>query len=176
MRSARDRFTGTFSADGEVIRGHWEQRDDDSGWQPWMDITLTRQGAARALAGAAEAEIRPMLDEWSDAIQKRDLERVLANHAEDVVLFDVPPPQQLRGLDAYRDSFAGFLPWLGDSGVWELDELNVVAGADVAYAHCLVRCQGTGQADVLDVRVTFGLIRRADRWLITHEHHSVPSP
>lgn len=42
MRSASDRFTGTFSDDGNTIAGHWEQLDDDQRWQPWMQITLTR--------------------------------------------------------------------------------------------------------------------------------------
>jgi hypothetical protein len=43
MHSRRDRFTGTFSDDGDTITGHWELLGDDSRWRPWMDITLTRQ-------------------------------------------------------------------------------------------------------------------------------------
>jgi hypothetical protein len=43
MRSARDRFTGSFNDDLSVITGHWEALDDDSNWQPWMDITLTKE-------------------------------------------------------------------------------------------------------------------------------------
>ncbi len=42
MRSEANRFTGTFSDDGNVIAGHWELRDD-SNWQPWMEITLSKQ-------------------------------------------------------------------------------------------------------------------------------------
>jgi hypothetical protein len=45
MRSKRDRFTGTFNAERNVITGHWDALDDDSNWQPWMDITLTREGS-----------------------------------------------------------------------------------------------------------------------------------
>ena len=43
MRSAANRFTGTFSDDGNTITGHWEAVDGESNWRPWMDITLTRQ-------------------------------------------------------------------------------------------------------------------------------------
>jgi Protein of unknown function (DUF1579) len=43
MRSTKDRFTGTFNDERNVITGHWDALDDDSTWQPWMDITLTRQ-------------------------------------------------------------------------------------------------------------------------------------
>ena len=41
MRSALDRFTGTFSEDGDTIDGRWERRDDGA-WRPWMRITLTK--------------------------------------------------------------------------------------------------------------------------------------
>jgi hypothetical protein len=43
MRSESNRFTGTFSDDGNTITGHWELLGDDSNWRPWMDITLTKQ-------------------------------------------------------------------------------------------------------------------------------------
>ena len=43
MRSASDRFTGTFSDDRETITGHWEQLADSRSWRPWMEVTLTRQ-------------------------------------------------------------------------------------------------------------------------------------
>jgi hypothetical protein len=42
MRSATDRFAGTFSDDRNTISGHWERLDDEQNWQPWMDVTLTR--------------------------------------------------------------------------------------------------------------------------------------
>lgn len=41
MTSRRDRGTGTFSTDGDVIDGHWELLDGRS-WRTWMEITLTR--------------------------------------------------------------------------------------------------------------------------------------
>jgi hypothetical protein len=44
MRSKTTRFTGVFNEDGNVITGHWELLQDGPDWQPWMDITLTKQG------------------------------------------------------------------------------------------------------------------------------------
>jgi len=32
-----------FSDDGNTIVGHWESLDDDSGWRPRMDVTLTKE-------------------------------------------------------------------------------------------------------------------------------------
>jgi hypothetical protein len=45
MQSETTRFTGRFSEDGSVITGHWELQDNRGDWQPWMDITLTRQAS-----------------------------------------------------------------------------------------------------------------------------------
>jgi Protein of unknown function (DUF1579) len=45
MRSEKDRFTGTFNDERNMITGHWDALDDDSNWQPWMDITLTKQAS-----------------------------------------------------------------------------------------------------------------------------------
>jgi Protein of unknown function (DUF1579) len=46
MCSARDRFTGTFNEERDLITGHWDALDDDSEWQPWMDITLTKEASS----------------------------------------------------------------------------------------------------------------------------------
>jgi hypothetical protein len=42
MQSKKDRFTGVFSENRDVITGHWELLDEDGHWQPWMDVTLTK--------------------------------------------------------------------------------------------------------------------------------------
>jgi hypothetical protein len=43
MVSERNRFRGIFNAQRDVITGHWDAVDDDSTWQSWMDITLSKQ-------------------------------------------------------------------------------------------------------------------------------------
>jgi ketosteroid isomerase-like protein len=63
--------------------------------------------------------------------------------------------------------------------VFEIVELDVTAGNDVAYAWALLRC---GKSDELAkdpdnrLRMTIGMRKQAGRWLVTHEHHSFPSP
>jgi hypothetical protein len=48
MASTKDQFTGTFNDERNVITGRWDALDDDSHWQPWMDITLTREASQAA--------------------------------------------------------------------------------------------------------------------------------
>jgi ketosteroid isomerase-like protein len=43
----------------------------------------------------------PELERWAGAVAAADRQGLVAAHAEDVVLFDVPPLVQVRSLDAY---------------------------------------------------------------------------
>ncbi|GIJ78648.1 conserved hypothetical protein [Micromonospora phaseoli] len=125
-----------------------------------------------------EEQIRALIERWATAVHDGDLSTVLADHDEDIVMFDVPPPQQgVRGLAAYRESWPPFLRWQAQGASFEIESLDVTAGDDVAYAYALLRC-GTKEdfADDPDrrLRLTLGLRRRDGRWVVTHEHHSFP--
>jgi uncharacterized protein (TIGR02246 family) len=122
--------------------------------------------------------IRELIERWARAVHAGDLDGVLADHAADIVMFDVPPPDDgVRGIDAYRDCWPPFFEWQRQGAVFDLVELDVVAGADVAYAHALLRC-GTPEELAKEpdrrLRLTLGLRREAGRWVVAHEHHSFP--
>lgn len=125
-----------------------------------------------------EEQIRVLIERWTEAVHGGDLTAVLACHAEDIVMFDVPPPHQgVRGLDAYRKTWPPFFRWQAGGASFEIESLDVTAGDDVAFAYALLRC-GTEQdfADDPDnrLRVTFGLRKQDGRWVVAHEHHSFP--
>ena len=122
--------------------------------------------------------IRELIERWARAVHAGDLDGVLADHAADIVMFDVPPPDDgVRGIDAYRDCWPPLFEWQRQGAVFDLVELDVVAGADVAYAHALLRC-GTPEELAKEpdrrLRLTLGLRREAGRWVVAHEHHSFP--
>jgi uncharacterized protein (TIGR02246 family) len=123
-------------------------------------------------------EIRDLIVGWVNGVRDRDLAAVLARHDPDVVMFDVPPPYRgIRGIDQYRESWAPFFEWLNQGAAFELVELDVVAGAYVAFAYALLRCGTPADFDANPdnrLRVTIGLRKRDDRWVVTHEHHSFP--
>ena len=123
-----------------------------------------------------EQRIRDLIKRWAVAVHDGDLPTVLADHAPDIVMFDVPPPERgVRGIDAYRDTWPGFFEWRASGAVFEIESLDVTAGTDVAFAFALLRC-GTPADFERDpeqrLRLTIGLRRMANRWVITHEHHS----
>jgi ketosteroid isomerase-like protein len=52
-----------------------------------------------------EQAIRDLIVRWAEAVHNGDLDEVLADHADDIVMFDVPPPEEgVRGMDAYRQT------------------------------------------------------------------------
>lgn len=123
-------------------------------------------------------DVRKLIEGWAEAVHSGDMSGVLADHSEDIVMFDVPPPQDgVRGIDAYRETWPGFFEWQAQGAMFEIVSLDVTAGSDVAFAHALLRC-GTPQelADKPDnrLRLTLGLRKEDGRWVVTHEHHSFP--
>lgn len=126
-----------------------------------------------------EDEIRELLVRWAAAAHSGDLDAVLADHAADIVMFDVPPPfAGVRGIDAYRDTWPGFFRWQASGAVFEIESLDVTAGGDVAFAYALLRC-GTPEDFARNpdnrLRLTIGLRKQEGHWVVTHEHHSFPS-
>ncbi|MFI2433478.1 YybH family protein [Streptomyces sp. NPDC018693] len=125
-----------------------------------------------------ETQIRTLITRWADAVHRGDLDGVLAGHAEDLVMYDVPPPHEgIHGLAAYRALWPPFFAWQATGAGFEIDTLDVTAGAHVAYAHALLRCgspEELAEHPTVRLRLTFGLRKERGHWLIAHEHHSFP--
>ena len=105
------------------------------------------------------------------------MEGILAHHADDIIMFDVPPPFQSAVIAAYRDTWQTFFKYT-KPGVFNFHSLNVIAGEDLALAVATMWCEDNSDGkgfQHLDFRLTIGLRKIEGRWLIVHEHHSVPA-
>jgi uncharacterized protein (TIGR02246 family) len=123
-----------------------------------------------------EAAIRRLIERWAAAVHDGDLGSVLDAHADDIVMFDVPPPHDgVRGIDAYRETWPSFFEWQRQGACFQIVDLDVTAGSDVAFGHALLRC-GTEEEFAEDpdrrLRLTIGLRKENGRWMVAHEHHS----
>ncbi len=120
------------------------------------------------------AQVRALLDSWTRAVRARELDAVLAHHAPDIVMFDVPPPEEWRGMDRYRESWELFFRHFPTSGgAFEIEQMQIHTDGDLACAYGLLRCGSQG--DTFLVRLTVCLRRIQGAWTIVHEHHSVPA-
>jgi uncharacterized protein (TIGR02246 family) len=126
----------------------------------------------------AATEIRALIEGWVRAVRARDIDGVVVRHTDDVVMFDVPAPVSVRGLQAYRATWPQFFDWQRQSdGTFEIASMEVTAGEDVAFVTALLRCAAKADLardDTPKLRLTVGLRKEPDGWKIAHEHHSFP--
>jgi ketosteroid isomerase-like protein len=116
-----------------------------------------------------EIEIRELIENWTKAIRARDMEGILANHSNDIVMFDVPVPMQSKGIDEYKATWEFFFRFnKGGENSFRLTELKIFSGEDTAFAHSLIKLFD------FTCRLTMGFKKINGKWMIVHEHHSAP--
>jgi ketosteroid isomerase-like protein len=52
-----------------------------------------------------DAQIRERLESLAQAIRAKDINALVAHYATGIVTFDLRPPLQVQGVDAYRKNF-----------------------------------------------------------------------
>jgi ketosteroid isomerase-like protein len=124
-----------------------------------------------------EAAISRQVKKIVEGIRTKDLEGLKQLYAANVVSFDVEPPLQHVGIEAKLKNWAKVFTFFRDVD-YEVRDLAVTVGDDVAFGHAFGRLSGTlkdGTATSgMWVRGTF-CFRKLDRnWLIVHDQASVP--
>jgi uncharacterized protein (TIGR02246 family) len=124
-----------------------------------------------------EAQIRALIDDRVKAVRARDVNASTSSLVPDVLSFDVVNPLQNIGSDALRkraeEWFSSFQGTIG----YEIRDLSIAAGVDVAFSHGLSHVSGTKtDGGKLDMwwRTTVCYRKFDGKWMVTHEHHSVP--
>jgi uncharacterized protein (TIGR02246 family) len=125
-----------------------------------------------------EAQIRQLMENWADALKARDVDKMMANYAPDVLVFGFAPPLELRGADQYRKNWIDFFNALEGRIGYETRDLEIITQGDVAFSHFLNRInakmKGSDDGDGHWMRVTVCFRKIGGRWLVTHEHVSCP--
>ena len=129
------------------------------------------------MGNGEEAGIRRHIETLVERITAKDLEGLKQLYASDVVSFDIDPPLQHVGLAAKLANWARVFEFF-DQVAYEVRDLTVVAGEDVAFGYGFGRLRGTLRNGVTPfgmwVRVTYGLQKIDGAWTITHDQVSVP--
>ncbi|WP_433593608.1 YybH family protein [Nocardia sp. CA-145437] len=124
-----------------------------------------------------EAAIRGQIDSVMKALHAGDLEAIRHAYTPDVISFDVEPPLQHVGIEAKLANWAKVFQFF-ESVTYEIRDLTLTIGDDVAYGHAFARLSGTtNSGDRIPgmwVRVTYGLRKLDNTWLIAHDQVSVP--
>jgi uncharacterized protein (TIGR02246 family) len=125
----------------------------------------------------AEAQICKLMDKWAEALRAKDIKGLMSHYAADILTFDIAPPLQYRGAEAYRKNWEDWFPTFRGPIGYEIRDVRITASDDVAFCHSLNRISGTrtnGEATDVWVRATVGFRKIDGKWTVTHEHVSVP--
>ena len=132
----------------------------------------TQQSTARD-----EAQIWQLIEQWGQALYAKDLTTLMSYYAPDILTFDILPPLQYQGVDAYRKNFEAWFAAVQGPIEYETRDLRIMIGEEVTFCHSLNRVRSTritGETTETWVRVTVGFHKIEGTWWITREHVSVP--
>jgi ketosteroid isomerase-like protein len=127
--------------------------------------------------GSTEAEITALFESRAEAIRTKDIDRLMSLYSPDIVYFDVVPPLRYAGSETLRSRFSHWFDGWRSSIGQETRDLSIMVSGEVAAAHMLIRASGVlknGQEVGYWLRASNFCRRSTNRWLITHEHVSLP--
>jgi len=126
---------------------------------------------------ADEAAIRRQIEGIVEGLRLKDLESLRRRYAKDVISFDIDPPLQHVGVDAKLRNWAKVFAFF-DTVSYEVRDLTLTVGEDLAFGHAFARLSGTSAAGAelggMWVRVTYCFRKIDGTWLIAHDQVSVP--
>jgi uncharacterized protein (TIGR02246 family) len=143
----------------------------------FSSLTMRAQ-PENASSGTAEAEIRAWLNRWKQAFMEKNLDAIMALYADDVVAYDIVPPLQYVGKEAYRKDYESFLAQYEGNLHVEVKDLHIGGSGDLGYATGLELIGGTlknGQKSEVWLRFTSLHRKLNGKWLDFHDHVSVPT-
>jgi ketosteroid isomerase-like protein len=124
-----------------------------------------------------EAQIRHRIESWARALRTKKLDELMSHYAQDILVFDLAPPLQYVGIDAYRSNFEEWLLSFQGSIGYEIRDLSITTGDNVAFSRSLNRISGrrtNGEQTDVWVRATVCFRKIDGKWKVVHEHVSVP--
>jgi uncharacterized protein (TIGR02246 family) len=131
----------------------------------------------RATKLTPEAEIRALVDNWLKAVLAQDVNGIMSYYAPNIRAFDAILQLQFKGKEAYTKHWEACLAMCPGPGIFEIHDLEIIAGEDVAFGHWLTRCGPTaedGEDKARWMRVTVGYRKTNGKWSVVHEHWSAP--
>ncbi|MEV4167581.1 YybH family protein [Nonomuraea dietziae] len=124
-----------------------------------------------------DSDVRALLESRVDVSQAKDIDRLMSHYSSDIVYYDAVAPLQFVGAEEVRRNFVRWFDGYDGPISLETRDLTIAASGDVAFAHMLHLDSGkrtNGLQSAIWVRSTVCCRRSGGKWLITHEHISLP--
>ncbi len=146
-------------------------------------MALSSPGQKRKSKGGAkssdEAQIRALEQSFSDAVKDRNVDKIMEvfQPGEKLVVFDLVPPREYVGWDVYKNDWQRFLDTFDGPITFDVNDLSITADGNMAYTrgfpHVAGKMKDGKTADYI-ARFTHVYRKINGKWLIVHEHVSVP--
>jgi len=120
-----------------------------------------------------ETEIRRLVEDQQRAVCAKDIDAIMVHYAGEFAVFNVKPPFQIRDAKEWRQVWETSLTHFPASFGTETRDLIATVSGELAVAHYFLRFTGL-PGEPSWIRVTAVYRRSGGRWLIVHEHSSVP--
>lgn len=124
-----------------------------------------------------ERQIQQQLDAWVAACRSKDVSQIMSHYAEDVVAYDAIGPLRFQGRAAYQAHWQACMEMCGGPGLFEIHQPSFLLSDGLAVVHYLFHCGGSddkGEMHSSWMRVSQCFRQQDGRWLIAHEHFSMP--
>src|SRR5206468_12201535 len=117
---------------------------------------------------------------WTKAFEAKDVDGVMAMYAPGAALtaYDIVPPLQYKGAEAYRKDYAAFFAQFDGPLHIEYRDNHLEVSGDLAVDYSLERITGKSKGGTpVDtwLRATSVFKRIDGKWLDIHDHISVPA-
>ena len=137
-----------------------------------------KPAAAKPAGPSDKAQIEALEKGFAAAFNAKDATKIMSYYTHDgLFVFDVTPPRQFVGWDAYKKDWETLLGSTQGPVVFKLSDLDVTVVGPVAYGHSIQSLQSTGKDGAkseLVVRVTDVYRKAGGHWKIVQEHVSIP--
>jgi uncharacterized protein (TIGR02246 family) len=125
-------------------------------------------------ATSDQAGVEALFQRLAAAHAARDADAIVAAYAPDAVIYDLSPPLGRRGIN--RDEVAKWLASWDGPVLLDAMDVDLTVSGDLAFSSAFNRMRGRQNGEDQDIwfRTTMCLRKLNGRWLIVHDHSSVP--
>lgn len=141
--------------------------------------SVARQTAKTSQSAVDVKEIRSAVEGFRQAVLGKDMNGIARYYwnSPELVVFDVITPLSYVGWDSFRKDWEGFFVDFKTISLYDWSDVNVEASGDLGYLRAFIHMKGElNNGEQLEMRVRdTAIFRRIDgRWVVIHDHGSVP--
>ncbi|MET1008131.1 MAG: nuclear transport factor 2 family protein [Propionibacteriaceae bacterium] len=129
------------------------------------------------MSAQAEQELRDLVDQRVAAVLAKDPAPLIAQMDPELHAFSMLPPLSADGIAAETETMQAWFDGYSTDIGYEVRDVRVRADGSIGFVTFLYHVSGTlvsGGEVSMWARATLGCRHDGERWLIVHDHESVP--